>query len=176
MKIFYIDKDKNVLDKDFLLSFGDKKFLSEEKEIQHCLGRYLVKTVANNFFKLDNSDIVLVNKKPRFKSNDIHFSISHSQNIIIAAFDKNPVGVDIEFMKDRNFKELFKRYNYKSNNISKELFYSFWTEYEAAIKLQGAYKTKITVPFAENFMLTVLGNFNSDYQMFELVDNQFSCV
>ena len=176
MKIFYVDTDKYLIDDDFLKSFGDRKFLSEEKERQHCFGRLLVKTTAKDFYKLENSDVEIVNKKPRFINSKLHFSISHSENIILAAFDENPVGADIEFMKERNFKELFARYNYKGENITKELFYKFWTEYEAGIKLQGSPKIKVTFPFKDNFMITVVGNFDKNYQMFELNNSGFNCV
>ena len=177
MKLFYIDIDEYSIDADVLKNFADRKFLSEEKEKQHCYGRFLVKTAAEMFFNLDNTEIEIVNKKPRFKNNQLQFSISHSNNIVIAAFDENPIGVDIEFMKERNFKEIFKRYNYKGENISKELFYKFWTEYEAGIKLQGSPKTKVTFPFKDNFMITVAGNFTEEnYQIYKLDENGFSCV
>ena len=176
MKIFYLDINEYSVDIDFLKSFGDRKFLSEKKEIQHCYGRFLVKTAAKEFFKLNDTEIVIVNKKPRFKNSELHFSISHSNNIVMAAFDENPVGLDIEFMKERNFEEIFERYNYKGRNISKELFYKFWTEYEADIKLQGSPKTKITFPFKDNFMVTVAGNFDENYQIYEFSKTGFNCV
>lgn len=176
MDIFYIDTDKYILDKRILLSYADRKFLSVEKEKQHCYGRFLVKKTAEIVYRVEDTGIEVINKKPRFKNSSLKFSISHSKNIVVAAFDENPVGVDIEFMKERNFKEIFARYNYKGNNISKELFYSFWTEYEAGIKLQGSSKTKITIPFNKDFMLTVAGNFNKDYKIFELNENGFNCV
>ena len=176
MKIFYLDINEYSVDIDLLKSFGDRKFLSEKKEIQHCYGRFLVKTAAKEFFKLNDTEIVIVNKKPRFKNSELHFSISHSNNIVMAAFDENPVGLDIEFMKERNFKEIFERYNYKGKNISKELFYKFWTEYESDIKLQGSPKTKITFPFKDNFMVTVAGNFDENYQIYEFSKTGFNCV
>ena len=76
-------------------------------------------------------------------------------------------------MKERNFKELFARYNYKGENISKELFYKFWTEYEAGIKLQGTQKTKINFPLLETFMVTAVGNFDENYEIFELTKDGF---
>lgn len=171
MKIFYADTNKFNIDEKILKSFlKDRKFTSAEKEKQHCFGRLLIQTVAKEFFNIENHELEIINKKPRFKNSDIQFSISHSQNIVLAAFDKNPIGVDIEFMKERNFKELFARYNYKGENISKELFYKFWTEYEAGIKLQGTPKTKLTIPFLNSFMLTVAGNFEDDYKIFELTE------
>ena len=176
MKIFYLDINEYPSNIDFLKKFADRKFLCETKEIQHCYGRFLVKTAAKDFFKLDDTEIEIVNNKPRFKNNKLQFSISHSANIVLAAFDINHVGADIEFMKERNFKEIFKRYNYKGENISKELFYKFWTEHEAVIKLQGSPKTKITIPFENNFMITVAGNFEENYKIYKLTPDGFSCV
>lgn len=176
MKVFYIDTNEYFINPDVLKNYADRKFLSEEKEKQHCFGRFLVKTAAKEFFKLDDTEIETVNKKPRFKKNGLQFSISHSHNIVLAAFDVNPIGVDVEFMKERNFKEIFDRYNYKGENISKELFYKFWTEYEAGIKLQGSAKTKVTFSLEDNFMVTVVGNFDEDYEIYELSQTGFNCV
>lgn len=176
MKIFYLDINEYSADMDFLKSFGDRKFLSEKKEMQHCYGRFLVKTAAKEFYKIEDTEIEIVNSKPRFKNSELNFSISHSNNIVMAAFDENPIGLDIEFMKERNFKEIFERYNYKSKNISKDVFYKFWTEYEAAIKLQGSPKTKITFSFKDNFMVTVAGNFDENYKIYEFSNTGFSCV
>lgn len=174
MKIFYVDSAKYEIEKNILKSFlKDRKFSSVEKEIQHCYGRFLLEKVAKEVFGIENTELEIINKKPRFKFSDIHFSISHSENIILIAFDKNPIGIDIEIMKERNFKELFARYNYKGENISKELFYKFWTEYEAGIKLQGTPKTKINFPLLETFMVTVVGNFDENYEIFELTKDGF---
>ena len=174
MKIFYVDSAKYEIEKEILKSFlKDRKFSSTEKEIQHCYGRFLLEKVAKEIFEIENTELEIINQKPRFKFSDIHFSISHSENIILIAFDKNPIGVDIEIMKERNFKELFARYNYKGENISKELFYKFWTEYEAGIKLQGTPKTKINFPLLETFMVTAVGNFDENYEIFELTKDGF---
>lgn len=174
MKIFYVDSAKYEIEKNILKSFlKDRKFTSVEKETQHCYGRFLLKKIAKEIFKIENTELEIVNKKPRFKFSNINFSISHSENIILIAFDENPIGIDIEFMKERNFKELFARYNYKGKNISKELFYKFWTEYEAGIKLQGTPKTKINFPLLETFMVTAVGNFDENYEIFELTEKGF---
>ncbi len=175
MKVFFVDSAKYIIEDSLLKSFlKDRKFSSLEKEKQHCYGRFLVEKVAREIFEIEKTEIEIVNKKPRFKFAEINFSISHSENIILVAFDQNPIGADIEIMKDRNFKELFARYNYKGENISKELFYKFWTEYEAGIKLQGTPKTKINFPLLNNFMVTVAGNFEDKYEIFELNENGFT--
>ena len=174
MKIFFVDSATYEIDNNLLKSFlKDRKFSSIEKERQHCFGRFLLNKVAEEIYNIENRELEIVNKKPRFKHSVINFSISHSENIILLAFDNNPIGSDIEVMKERNFKELFARYNYKGANISKELFYKFWTEYEAGIKLQGTPQTKQNFLLLDNFMVTVVGNFNENYEIFELTSNGF---
>ncbi len=172
MDIFYINIDKIQIDEKKLLP-SEKKFSSQQKEKQHLLGRYLIDKVAKEFFDIENTELKIINNKPKFKYSKLEFSISHSQNIVLAAFDNNPVGADIEFMKERNFKEILKRYNFKNLNATKEQFYEFWTQYEAGIKLQGTPKTKITIPFLNNFMLTVAGNFDEKFKVFELKEDGF---
>lgn len=175
MKIFFVDSAKYNVDSDVLKSFlKDRKFSSTEKEKQHCYGRFLLNKVAKEIYNIENTELEIINKKPRFKHSDMNFSISHSENIILIAFDSNPVGIDIEIMKERNFKELFARYNYKGANISKELFYRFWTEYEAGIKLQGTPKTKTNFPLLETFMVTAAGNFEENFEIFELTESGFT--
>ncbi len=175
MNIFYINIENFNIENADLRSMvnSDKKFLSYQKEKQHLLGRYLIAKAGKDFFKIENTELKIINNKPRFKYSNIQFSISHSQNIVLAAFDKNPVGVDIEFMKQRNFYEILKRYNFKNPNASKEQFYEFWTEYEAGIKLQGTPQTKISFTFLNNFMLTVAGNFEKEFKIFELKEDAF---
>ncbi len=172
MKIFFIDMNKFNLSDEILQTFlSERKFPSKNKENQHLYGRYLVDKVAKEIYKLDNTELEIINKKPRFKAGIIHFSISHSENIILAAFDENPVGADVEYMRERNFKELFARYNYKG--ADKETFYRFWTEYEAGIKLQGSPQNKFSKEIIKDFMLTVVGHFSDEVEIYELTNQGF---
>lgn len=157
MKVFFIDTEKFPLDETTL-----NRYAEQNNKKQHCYGRFLVHNVAEKVFGITNSEIEIVNKKPKFKYSDLQFSISHSENMVVAAFDKNPIGADIEIMKERNFKGLFARYNIESND--KEVFYKYWTEYEAKIKLQGEVKTKIHEKIG-NFMLSVVGDFDENYEI-----------
>lgn len=159
MKIFFINTNKYPLENNIL-----EQYAEQNKKQQHCYGRYLVHNVAKKVFGIENSEIEIINKKPRFKNSKLQFSISHSENMIIVAFDENPIGTDIEIMKERNFRDLFARYNIKSD--SKELFYKYWTEYEATIKLQGIPKTKIHKQI-DNFMLSVVGDFDENYEIID---------
>ena len=114
----------------------------------------MVKYIASVKFGVQNTELEIVNKKPKFIYSDINFSISHSKNLVLAAFDNAPVGIDIEFIKPRKFAEIFKYYNIDVENSSQEYFYRFWTEYEAGIKLQMPAKSTAVFQL-DNFMLAV---------------------
>lgn len=169
MEIFFLDTNKYSLDDDIL-----KTFAQTSSKKHHCYGRFLIKKIAEDFYKNKNSEIEIINKKPKFKYSDLNFSISHCANIVLAAFDKNPIGVDIEQMKNRDFISILKRFNINGENYTKEMFYQFWTEYEAKVKLQEDFKTKISMPFSNNFILTVVGNFDKNFKVFELTQNGFT--
>ena len=168
MDIFYTDIEKFYTGlsaeqaEEFIAIYG-KNYRSEKKRKEHALGRFLVKYIAKNFYNLPNTDIEIKNSKPYFTGGDnLHFSISHSQNIVLAGFDTNPLGVDIEFIKPRKIKEILAHINIKADNVSPDLFYRYWTAYEAKIKLQQPPKSYCTVKLLPEFMLSVLSGESLD--------------
>ena len=142
MKIFYIE-------------FNNIQGISKKK-LQSALGRHLVKEVARVFYDIQDTEIIVENNKPKFKNVDLCFNISHSNNIVAVAFDTNPLGLDVEHMKDRNFKMLLERYNIDSND--KNLFYQFWTQYEASIKIQSEIKQKLCFKLKDDYMLSLFSS------------------
>ena len=142
MKIFYIE-------------FENTQGISKKK-LQSKLGRHLTKEVARVFFNVKDTEIIIENNKPKFKNADLCFNISHSNNIVAVAFDNMPLGLDVEHMKDRNFKMLLERYNIDSND--KNLFYQFWTQYEASIKIQSEIKQKLCFKLKDDYMLSLFSS------------------
>ena len=142
MKIFYIEI-KNTPQK-------------EKKKLQSAIGRHIAKEVAKVFYNIEDTEIITENKKPKFKNVDLCFNISHSNNIVAVAFDTMPLGLDIEYMKERDFKSLLERYNIESDD--KELFYQFWTEYEASIKIQAEIKQKLCFKLKDDYMLSLFSS------------------
>lgn len=124
---FRFRKDKNLsLGAGILLNEGLKKYGLSEKEMTY--GTY-------------------ENQKPYFKDRpDIHFSISHSGVFAAAAFSDGDIGIDIEEIKETDFK-IAKRffaedeYNYLENITDKNLrnreFYRLWTLKESFMKITG---------------------------------------
>lgn len=157
MELFYINSQEflHTHDLDFLKSYLEgRSFKSEKRFVEFALGRFLVKTAAEKFYGIKDTAIVINNSKPEFEHGGLHFSITHSAGVVMAVFDKNPCGIDLEVMKPRDFKLLSARYD-KCLTTAEE-FYSFWTELEAGIKLQMPVCGKFTRRFQDKFMLTVV--------------------
>ena len=142
MKIFYIE-------------FDNTQGISKKK-LQSALGRHIAKEVARVFYDVKDTEIIIENNKPNFKNTDVCFNISHSNNIVAVALDDMPLGLDLEYMKDRDFKSLLERYNINSD--SKDIFYQFWTEYEASIKIQAETKQKLCFKLKDDYMLSLFSS------------------
>ncbi len=80
--------------------------------------------------------------KPYAKNmEDIFFSVAHSQNRVVFAAAKSPVGVDIEFIREVNLKtaeRFFTKEEYESVIAKgKKEFFRIWTLKEAYVKMLG---------------------------------------
>ena len=171
IRIFFFDTSKflDVIDKQSYQCFLDGNLFKSQKRIeQYCLGRFLIKYVLKKYYSIENPTIVLKNKKPCLQLNNendlqISFSLSHSRNMIMAAFyasnEKDvELGLDIEYMKPRDFEKLLKYYQVETDVYDAKTFYSFWTQYEANIKLQSVQKTMFTCGFLNEFILSLVTN------------------
>ncbi|MCR5266242.1 MAG: hypothetical protein K6E29_06580 [Cyanobacteria bacterium RUI128] len=157
MKVFYIDIDefKTKADTTVLKSYADKEFKTEKRFLEHAMGRYLVKSVAKQFFGLTDTEIITDKKgKPYLKNSDLHFSISHSNNILIACFDNYPCGIDIEQIKKRNFDRFSEYYGEEFKGMYD--FYKFWTLKEASYKLNETPVGVSSEIFQGKYYLTIV--------------------
>lgn len=158
MKLFFINSDtflKNV-DSGFPDEYLEgREFKCEKRRIEFALGRFLLKYVLKTHFGIENPQIVLKNKKPSLENDEIQFSLSHTKNIVLAAFDEMPVGVDIEVMKERNFDMIYRFWKKSPESVDKTEFYRQWTQYEAQIKLQQKSAANFNAEIFENFMLGI---------------------
>lgn len=157
MNIYYINSDEFLkkYDTNFLRQYvGGQEFKSLKRFIQHSIGRYIVKTVGENVYRIKPPKIIIENNKPKFQNNNINFSITHCGKYIAVAFDKNECGLDIEEIKSRDLEPLSKRYGKDFSTL--EDFYIFWTKYEAEIKLQKTAKWSHSEIFQNNYVLTAV--------------------
>lgn len=146
--INYIGENKLIKYKDNLRNFSSNKRL-----LEHCCSRYMINYLCQKMYKIDNVDIITINKKPQLRNNEIYFSSSHSNEYIAIVFDNCPCAIDVEKIKDINLDKMSNRYN--KNFKSLEDFYQFWTQYECRIKLGTKPNSAITKKFNENYIYTI---------------------
>lgn len=162
MDIFYLKKSEFIpfINQDSLQTFSDSRiFKCKDKELEHLCGIFLTKFIAKHVYDIHNLDIELKNKKPYFVSNEIFFSISHSKDIVLVAFNNSNIGADIEYMKDgKNYKLIMNRYGHKVSNPSKKDFYRFWIVHEAEIKLNGDIKSLFSEIIERDYMLACVSD------------------
>ncbi len=161
MEVFYLKKDEflNAIEMKSLEEFSDgRAYSSEVKYEEHLCGLFLTKFVAKNIYGLKNTDIVLKGAKPIFATSKMQFSISHSNDIVLVAFNKSNIGADVEYMRQRDYKDILSRYVEVSNEPTKEEFYRFWTDYEAKIKLDQDPVASFSTVLEDNYMLTCLSD------------------
>lgn len=124
---------------DRFLHFGDKKkFIVSKYMLRNLLSKLISTTPASILFELTQ------HKKPAIKEK-VEFNITHSNNIVLIAINKNPVGLDIEFInKDFDYESLMPRvfnepeqFYINSNNNRLIYFYLLWTRKEALLKATG---------------------------------------
>ncbi len=123
--------NRYVFDKDKKLSLAAGILLEEG------LNKLLVKTEEREIAYLEQGKPYLKNRP------DIHFSLSHSMEIAIAAFSDKEIGCDIEKIKTYNEIVMNRCFSmrekeYVLNSISKdEAFYRIWVLKESFLKAIG---------------------------------------
>lgn len=76
--------------------------------------------------------------KPYFINSDIHFSLSHSKGVCAVAISDQPVGVDVEVIKDSYNPHLIKRsLNENETAAFDGDFTRIWCRKEAVAKMTG---------------------------------------
>ncbi len=153
MDIFFIRKKEFFKKRRKELTFfEDNGLKSEKRRLDRAASRFIINFACKNFYKTEAGEIITVNNKPLIKDSPLHFSVSHSNDIVAVLFDKDEVGFDIEIIKKRNiqsFSNYFKREFGSLND-----FYEFWTKYEASIKLGTKVNKDLTFKF-EDYMLSI---------------------
>lgn len=138
-----------------------KAFLEEGVSEKEFLNAQLVtgergkpRLVFERFGKIDQlltergkSDLSLTEgEKPEAELTEIHYSLSHSGNLVMVAISKYPVGLDIQLMEDKDFSKLANRFfnkkeleylNAETSDSVKTKFYKLWCAKEAYGKRSG---------------------------------------
>lgn len=158
MEIFYLKKSEFLksISRESLEYFSDnREYASEDKYIEHLCGLFLTKFIAKHFYELSDLEIVRENNKPFFKNGGMFFSISHSKDIVLVAFNNKNVGADVEYISEnKNFKAIMERYGEKVDNPTSLDFYRFWTLHEAEIKLNQNIRSIFSTKLEDDYILS----------------------
>lgn len=127
-----------------------KKYVKKKNKLQTLMGEILLRSIIIQKLKINNKDIVFSNNyygKPYLKNYpNVFFNLSHSGEFVVCAFDEHPVGIDIEKIKEIEYKDLAenfftkREYDYIMKNDSDQQlnkFYDIWTLKESYIKCCG---------------------------------------
>ena len=119
----------------------------------------MTKFIAKHFYEISDTEIIIENNKPYFKSKEIFFSISHSNDIVLVAFNNKNIGVDVEFLCERkNYKAIMERYGKIVHNPSRVDFYKFWTIHEAEIKLNSEIKSLFSSRLGKDYIVSCVSD------------------
>lgn len=119
-----------------------KKHFKRDRLLSIC-GDLLVLSACAESLGIDDGKETLQweeNGKPYFKNRELYLSVSHSGDFAVCAVHSNPVGIDIELVRDFSDKILNNICNneerfYIGENAVK--FFEVWTAKEAYSKLCG---------------------------------------
>ncbi len=149
------------------------KYKNEARRRVSLLAHIAVKQGLKKHFGLIDAQIkYTANGKPYVEAPGVYFSISHSKDIIAVAFSKNPIGIDVEHVK--NISQLVKdrvcvgceKKFVKKNGV--EGFMVVWTLKEALIKSNGMRLSdisKIRLCFGENITAKGFDNAELKYMI-----------
>ena len=114
--------------------------------------------------------------KPYVKDLDVHFNISHSENLVVCAVADKPVGIDIERIRPINlsiakrictekeleylFGFLPSKTDFKKTDDRQTLlrFFELWTAKEAFAKCQGKGLKNISLPMQKEVEKHIIDN------------------
>ena len=195
MRIFLLDTSSFNLDEkaiknyEVLLSKEEKERLNRTTSLKaktsFIVGRILIKTSLAKILNCKPADVILkATPKGRLELespiSNLSFNLSHSNNLVVLAVSDIRIGVDIEFIKQRNFieiaescfekEELNLLKNTNSLEIQQQLFYKYWTLKEAFIKCNGEqiFNNSVKKP-DKNYQLASL-QINQNYMMSVVVN------
>lgn len=116
-----------------MILFFARGEVDSDKYILHCYGYYR-SIMHSGDVELPKQVKILREdgKKPRFDTDLVHFSLSHSHGVILLAMSHSPIGADIELVREVDLS----RYPFIEAADMDE-FFRKWTERESYVKLTG---------------------------------------
>ena len=160
-----------------------KKYVAENDRNARILSKLLLVEGLSNFFPNEKIDLALLQiaGKQVYKNLPIHFSASHSEDLVVVAFSTHEqIGIDIEFKKNidtnifKDFLHVNEQKSMEQSSSKTALFYALWTKKEALTKSTGVGIN------GDLKMIDCSGdktNFNNQTYFFKeiLLDDNYSC-
>jgi len=139
----FLDVDEQVRAEKFISPLHRQRFKDAHNGLREILAKYVHQSPKEIIFTKTNSGKPLLKHFP-----ELHFNLSHSEDIALCAISKNPVGIDVEYLdKKINFLDIAQRFfNNTEYDILKAItdkeklnlaFFKLWTQKEAYLKSQG---------------------------------------
>ena len=165
MDIFIIDtKKSDNLEPELLKKFCYKNFANKNREKIHCFSYLMLDKILKEVYEIEGDTILFDDKKPKLRTEKKYFSISHSNEYIAIAFSDFECGIDIEEVKQRDYKKISARMNFDSRSL--EDFYSDWTKFEAEYKLDSEPKSMYNFHIPKYAVTAVSTNKNEHFDVF----------
>ncbi len=137
LQAFVSDLPKNMIEKSL-------RYKSEEAAFNYTTGRKLLRLGLKNHGLENEFNKIKINKNGKPFVAGVFFNISHSNDLVVCAFDSNEIGIDIEKIKPvdlSNFHHVFtdRELTFIEENENPTLaFYKLWVRKESFIKSIGS--------------------------------------
>ncbi|MBS1668074.1 MAG: 4'-phosphopantetheinyl transferase superfamily protein [Bacteroidetes bacterium] len=172
------------------------RYHQEKDRQQFLVNRIVLRLLLATYTKSEPECLVIGfgnNKKPFLVNNKLphtHFNISHSHDLILMAFSKMELGIDIEWMdKSFSYQDLLGQ-NFSKDEINfikmgqdiSSNFYLLWTRKEAVLKATsyGLNDTLSLVPSLDGAHSISSGYINSDenwkVSSFQIAENYMGSI
>lgn len=140
---FLVEKYLNECDVDFKNKI--LKYRRWQDAQLSLLGRILLRYGLDKFYNIRKAIIqTTLHNKPFLQNEDVHFNITHAEELVACVIAKYPIGIDVEFLNPKiNYTEFrsqmtLNEFNWIHTSDNKiTTFFEYWTEKEAVIKAYG---------------------------------------
>lgn len=130
------------------IKYDENSSPRERRELEHDTAYELLFHMLYEHFGINNPPILKnENGKPYIETEDVHFSLSHTNGLTACVVADSPVGVDCERLVTKSDKEIEKFANrffveneinmLKNSGFSSLDFFKIWTAKEATLKRLG---------------------------------------
>ncbi len=130
----FLDAKEEARAAKFVSPVHQQQFRDIHNGLREILSRYVHQSPQEIIFSKTASGKPILKNFP-----DIHFNLSHSEDVGLCAISNNPVGIDVECLeKDIDYLSIAKRFFGSTEEINNKLdFFKVWTRKECYLKSEG---------------------------------------